>query len=567
MHEVPMADSTTAPLIQQAIAQLAQLDHEALADTFRQLLAAEPVRWRRLLLFAGFWPEPSRHKNSADAQRLSKPLACLMKTLQAMLEHDMDYVDAVVDMLFTLQGISFIQSYYGDIVDELKKLEFGKAPPSVQIHRLVAFVESQSRTMQQKLIDLQREASLYDPLTGHAATVSSKVDSSKASLGQAYDMLCENVELGLRLILHSHNLPAAPTFQSDHVPFNDPDIAKFIALAGVWRMATEAWANTRFRGWRWSCGASGHYGCFPEDNTAYIREQAGGIRYQMFVGQRILQSADDMDLAAYLDRLNKLAQSITIPQASESWSGEIDVAALRDLCSLAPLKAAVEEYVDQRHYGPMVDRVVVGSLGWHEWCDGKAALYCLADAISLAATAQLPDDDLSCMRQVLVVRDDTLASILVACDALSFDHAVEFVNALRFDPQRKSLEIWDQPLIPCGERVLFLVPTLIKSGTPARALENFVSQWGGASFDLRGTPFEDYIVAGIHDRSTARAQSGIEVQLKGGAILEFDIVVWWEGYLLLIEAKCQKAVFSAADYHRADVQIGKAINQLIVRNR
>ena len=282
--------------------------------------------------------------------------------------------------------------------------------------------------------------------------------------------------------------------------------------------------------------------------------------------QRILQSAaDEVDRTAYLNRQKELARSIAIPQAGELWDGQVNVDVLREVAILAPFKAAVEQYVDQRHYGPMVDRVKVGSLGWREWCEGKAAMYCLADAIAEAATNQLPEDDLSCMRQVVVVHEDTLTGILADWGPLTAEQAREFVNALRFDPSRKFLEIWDQPLIPCGDSTMFLVPTLIKNGSPARALENFVSQWGGASFDRRGTPFEEYIVAEIHNRSTARAESGITLQLSDRNNLEFDIVAWWEGYLLLLEAKCEKAVFSAADYHRADAQIEKSIDQLIIR--
>lgn len=486
--------------------------------------------------------------------------------MQALLERDVDHVEMIEDMMLTLQGFFVLRSYYADIVDELKNLEFVNAPPEVQIHRLVAFVESQSRTMEKKLMEMQQREDTYDPLTGHASSISSQFDNSKTSVGETFDVICENIELGLRLILHSHTLPTTPKFQPDYGPFNDPDIAKFIALAGIWRMVTEAWANMRFRGWRWICYGEGRRGCVPMDNAAYIREHAGTVRYQLFMVERILHSAvEEADPAAYFTRQKEVAASITIPQAGEVWDGSVDVESLRELRDLSPLNTAIEKYVDQRHYLPLVDRVKIGSIGWREWCAGKATLYCLADCISQAATNQLSEDDFTCMGQVVVVHKETLSRILTDCGSLTPEQAPELVDALRFDPTRKSLEIWDQPLIPCGNGILFLVPAFIKTGSPARALENFVTEWGGASFDLRGTPFEESVVTEIHNRSTARAERGITIQRSDDKDLEFDIVAWWQGYLLLLEAKCEKAVFSAADYHRAKAQIEKSIDQLIIR--
>ena len=237
------------------------------------------------------------------------------------------------------------------------------------------------------------------------------------------------------------------------------------------------------------------------------------------------------------------------------------------LCDLSPLPVAVEEYVDLRHYLPLIDRARAGSLGWRDWIAGKNALYCLADAMSQAATDQVPDDDLACMRQAVVVPEATLASIVVPCGRLTGEQTRDLLNVLCFDPKRRGLEVWDQPLIPCGDGLVFLVPSFVKTGNPARALENFVAEWGGVSFDVRGTPFEKYVVAEIRKRSSARAERGITIQWQGNQDLEFDVVVWWEGYLLLLEAKCEKAAFSPADYHRARKQVEKSNDQLVLRRQ
>ena len=114
---------------------------------------------------------------------------------------------------------------------------------------------------------------------------------------------------------------------------------------------------------------------------------------------------------------------------------------------------------------------------------------------------------------------------------------------------------------------MFLVPSFVRTGNAACALENFVTEWGGVSFNVRGTPFEKYVLAEIRNRCSTRAERGITIQGHGGKDLEFDILALWEGYVLLVEAKCEKAVFSAADYFRAKKQIEKSIDQLVLRRQ
>lgn len=279
--------STSSQLVEQAISGLRENDDSKLADALEGLVANEPVRWRQLLLLSGLWPEPSRQKLNADSTELTKTLSCLMKAMQSLLERDVDTVEIVQEMMLTLQGFFTLQAYYTDIVQELEKLQFVNLPPEVQVHRLVAFVEGESRTIEKKLAELHESVDYYDPLAGHASTIPTRYDGSKASLGEAFDSLCETVELCLRLVFHSHSLPTTPAFQPTLGPYNDPDIEKYAVLAGIWRQVTEAWSNIRYRGWRWTLDGDGNRACLPVDNAAYVREHAGSIRYQLFIGDRI----------------------------------------------------------------------------------------------------------------------------------------------------------------------------------------------------------------------------------------------------------------------------------------
>jgi len=332
-------------------------------------------------------------------------------------------------------------------------------------------------------------------------------------------------------------------------------------------MVEEQWANLKFRDWRWATYKSRPC-CVPSDTKAYLRELGGAMRHDLVVHEKIyFKMTDPQRLQEYMKRVVLTAESISVPPAGQAWDGKIDVEALKELCQLSVLKITVEEYVQSRHYSPLLKRVKVGTMGWEEWVAGKGALACIADAMAFAATQQVPDDDLACMRQVVIASEKALVNILAEAVSLSEQQAYDVINVLKFDQRRKKLEIWDQPLIPCGGGLVFMAPALITTGSPARALENFISQWDHTGFSVRGPHFEMYLADQINAQSGVRAVKNVKLPYSATTQLQFDLIAWWDGYIILIEAKCEKAAFSPADYYRAQEQIEKSIDQLILRRR
>lgn len=552
-------------LVETVVSSLAALNPTRLASALEQLIKEEPSRWQQLLLFSDFLPEPSPKGGGKPSPGFAKRYSCVLEAMQLLIDGENESIDAVQDIVSMMQASSILQGYYVDIINELKHLQCTKDSPEIQIHRLIAMVEANARTIEEKATELHESAQVVDPLAAHATVFPTKVDGSKISLTQAYDSLCESVELGLRFILHSRSLSKSPQFAVLKGPYNDVDFEKFLALATIWRQVAESWGNMRFRGWQWRTQNASR-GCYPKAPDAFLREHAAAIRYDRFLQDRILiRLLSDTNATEYLKNELAVAKSVEIPLPGQVWNGKVDIEGLNQLVEHSHFRQVVEEYVNNRHYMPLIERVRVGSLGWREWAIGKEVVVCIAGVLKRASMDQIAEDDVACMRHTILARQETLEDLITATGRLSASEAVDVVEALKFDPTRKSLEIWDQPIIPCGEKLVFLAPSIMTSGNPARALENFVSEWGGASFDMRGIPFEKYLVTEIRQRSTARAESGISVQLSNGSSLEFDVIAWWDGYLLLLEAKCEKAVFSPADYHRAKNQIDKSIRQLKIR--
>jgi hypothetical protein len=133
------------------------------------------------------------------------------------------------------------------------------------------------------------------------------------------------------------------------------------------------------------------------------------------------------------------------------------------------------------------------------------------------------------------------------------------VGALVFDPKRKNLEIWDQPLMPFGPNVA-ISPALVSSGDPARAVENIARQWNSLLLPSRGHLFEKSIAEEFARHGVGRVVSGRKCQGT-----EFDFVWIWDGHVFLIEAKCFTMVIDGGDAHHAREEMEKAFAQLDVR--
>lgn len=54
------------------------------------------------------------------------------------------------------------------------------------------------------------------------------------------------------------------------------------------------------------------------------------------------------------------------------------------------------------------------------------------------------------------------------------------------------------------------------------------------------------------------------IECPGATSLEFDVIIWWEGYLSYRRQNAKKTVISVASYCRAKRQIEKSIDQLVV---
>lgn len=283
-----MVKEEAGELIAAAVENLRKGDSEAVANAIGQLIELEPDRWKHLLILSGdFWLEPKQKPRSKeDAEAFKNHFACLMNSFQKLLE--IVDVDDVLEMTSTLVGSRVLDNYNQDILTELGKLEFNLQPPEVQIHRLLALVESQHRTAQRLFLEKHVDMAYVDVTKGFSSEVELMTKGASVSIQQAIEALTENVELGIRLILHSNKnkLSKNPDCKTTPSPFKDEDMSSYLILAGIWRVIGNAWGNMRFRNWKWD-SIQGATVCHPRDEEECLREAAGGIRFHRMVQQSV----------------------------------------------------------------------------------------------------------------------------------------------------------------------------------------------------------------------------------------------------------------------------------------
>ena len=147
---------------------------------------------------------------------------------------------------------------------------------------------------------------------------------------------------------------------------------------------------------------------------------------QSVVNQQIASPNKD----AYQKELAAVSNSIAIPNQGESWDGVLDMDSLGRLCNHSPTIATVEEYVDERHYRPLIEKVVAESASWQEWIQGKNVLQCLAESLSKAADMQVGNSDDACLQQVILVSSGTLVGIVENCTGLGKEKSTHIVLSL-----------------------------------------------------------------------------------------------------------------------------------------
>lgn len=532
------------------------------AKALRDLIAMEPTRWRELILIGGVLPDPStkRCRSAIDAL-----LRCATDPSLPSLP-----LEPLQDILSLAGDVVVCMEVFEDIRERLENSE-ALADPLKLVVRLCAFVESQVYIAEGK--SLPQDGGSLDLDSLLRSTFETPNGGARVNVVAAVEELVETVELVLRYAQHRSTSvgPTASSLEGIISPYHDPDFEYLLILANAWRLHQELWALIKYLGWRSQPHPNGVLLFTPPDDEEFWRLEVGKVR----TGRQQLevlvpeQSRASMRAGDTPGRVLQIARTLSLPSSvHDTWNATVDIGILKQACSPSTYSILAESAIAKFHYGPALRELKFGgrsTVTAEVWLRVAGVLRVISSVIREAVRGSIEElDGHGCLSANIRTSLDALSRTVGEALGMGPLEAREAIDVFIFDATRKHLEIWDQPLIRLDASDVLIVPTLVMTSDPTRAIENILAQWGG-DHGVRGKAFE-LEVADVFRHVTPHVATDVCFAASDREV-EFDVAVWWQGYLVLAEAKCVKSIHGAADTYRARADILEAIDQLERRRR
>lgn len=553
----PANVATSSPTEVQRLGLALEAEDDAAAATALRQISSNHANWRRILSHLDALPDPAGPRTDPPV------LARRCRTLQrAAMNAELEPADRLwIGSLALVTARS--AGSFAHLRAFLRSLAFFSDSLSTQTYRLAVFIEHQSRQGMRLAQQHGELAGGYHPYAILDHYLPAPM-GGKASILGAYEELVEAAELILRYSHYSCSADQRSAALVPRHPFFDPDLERLFKAAGVWRALLDVGCAVRFARWH-THAFPGDHACYsPTDHDEYVRHRVGDLREQAIMAQFWGESVDIDAGRSRHDALRAIAKELSYPEPGRVWDGRYPKKLAELVRSDRTLITRTEQWLSFRHYEPFARAIRLdgSECGWDVWLAARNAMEILAETFSLCVAdpgGEDPADDWR--RYILVVRKSDLVQFARET-GLTKRQAEVAMSSMIFDQKRRSLELWDTPLLPLSPEKLVFIPSLWGASSSARALENAVSQWVPTAMTARGFPFERDFLADLEEIEGGAAKRGIEISDQDGKPVEYDLVWWWGEHLFLVETKCLHSVHSFPDFDSAKASIEYGIEQL-----
>jgi hypothetical protein len=556
------------PAIESAKHAVSLGDPTLLAAAIADLMVEAPADWDHLLLVHAT-PDP----NTAGFE---KTLTTHIEAIRQVLDKPIDMVN-VTRLVRHLTALAYFHSQFQKTDEVFYKTAAWKDRDTAKLWRACAALQSQNRLLTKRLNEHATKGDVFDPIAANAGFLEHPVTGNKIDAVTQSDTGTELTELILRATLHGSVPSGSPDYKEVKSPYEDEDFSTMQAMAARFLFLKEAWQQLKFDRWlltrvrvKDSEGEEKEvFGLRPRNRTEFLRRHVSYRRTNIFQVQEFVPTLM-AERDAFTDtpgRLEQLAHSLEHPLVGERWNGKHNFRVLRNAAEYTHFTRAVQLFIELHHYDAWIDelskaRKLKGLAPWDQYLRVRATLNLLAKGFELAS-ARLPDvDGHGCTRQVVCTSTETLTQVVANSSNLEEAAVRSVIGELTFSPKaRGGMEWWDMPLVPLGGGDLLLVPTVAIVGNPARTVEHLVSAFTNQN-SLRSRTFEAAATDHLPSVKDCRVAWSVKFDASDGKSVEFDVIAFWNGYVLLVEVKCLRSVSSPYEEYRAGLEINKAISQL-----
>ena len=510
--------------------------------------------WLELLLIDGFWPRLG--EKAFDYEILSQTERRLF---------DNGYKGTALRLQQVNTSYKDLSLRVRSLVKQRKKIDFYRQDPAPRIVALVTLIETQIQASINQGSRLQRGGYFF-PDQAVVTKSTEEVGRVSVNLADNLEAICEVAELAIRESLHQAENNGFGDLKEEIAIYENSDFEKALYAAVYWVRLNDLWAYVKYSGWRLN-DFEGRPVYSPINPDRHRQEAAGKFRHQLLMSE--IYNAQLPHSYQIHEHAQRLASTIKLPRSiNETWDCKVDISSCErgkdtewDLLG--------EFIIRLFGYQPVLERLKISegeiTIRWQEWFKGRSTLNFLALVLT-KATATLPEEEFR--RSVVRVDIATLAGLIGDRLGMTTDRSRALVSSFVMDAKRKRSEIWDRPLIPLGDGTVLFSPNLVNIGSAYRILENIIAEYDDSkAFHYSGKPFEERITEIWRNVEGAAIAQEKKVEAPDGRQIEFDLVVYWSGHLLLMEVKCLKSVQSPADSHRARSSIAYAFEQLAKRRK
>lgn len=543
---MPIMSSLKATL-ESLRAALKEGDYGTAADRMSEFAARRGDEWLSSAGLEGLLPK-------ATSKHFAKELRPLLEVLQRQLSSDDPLWKNTIAFVM---GAFAVQKRMKAVSDQLGTPEQSGRMADAILFEFATWIEDQNRRAVHAVIASAVTSNHLDTRLLQADILNTAGGNPLSgaalheTLVESFQLICAYFADTQRSQDESVSPPMAD-FASEQI--------RLSLLASAWRVFADLYERLIFESWR-ILGYEDRMIAIPGDVAEARRRKVGEIRWAdqlataaaIFAAREVGGSAFNRAVASAAERLNVAPDDI-------EWSCEaFDENAIRDVFESDPGAKYEDALIGFFLYSGVAADLVIQSTPSITWTEVSMAtrflraVAAVVEAVRERSGAPLP--------WPLITNSRSLIHLLARITSMDSARATAAVNVLTFSAGHRELELWDTPLIPMsGERIL-ISPAVITNALGLRRLENMATQWRPQLFDRRGRDLER-LLGKIFENAGIPVQSGFKA-----SGVEFDVVVFWEGWLFLLEAKCTKSVFSPRDAYRAKSRAREAVVQLKRRRR
>ena len=539
------------------------------------LLVDDPSCGLWLAQTAGVFPHLG--KDPKNPEMFGEQFRTLLPAVAAVLDNGKMRPEAVRLLVELMTGLMRIDARFRTVRSAIGTLSFYQRPVDEALVSIAAFVEAQSELARERIEALTGAGNVFNPVdfvvpkqpvSGGGST------SHPVGQWEACVDVCESV---VRKVLHGG---AAADAKGRRGGVTKDELEDAVLWARRWHACGELANHARYRGVRIvrrAAPVGSGVGSTEVDVVlaacpeAHAAERVGDARLELFKGQEVypVHLIGERNLAEGRRLTAEAAASVTLPAAGGVWDGRVARNPLRRLLAEPWEADFVRAWIRARHLAAWADGLKIQSphgrpVPWEAWIGVRIALMRLCGVLHTAAHAASAPPEARVVRVGMGALTDLLRDVLpgdlpaVAEDAM---------RAMVLDPKKKGIDWWTRPLITLSGDDVLLVPSLIVQADPTRAIELAIAvenQNGPTA--MRSAAFVEHLAALLQDAG-ATVHTGVTYDATDGSQAEHDVVAWWAGRLVLVEAKCLMIDGGAYRHHRNAAELEYAVCQINRRVR